>query len=109
LCVCANVFAASSSANIYEWQSQVSGPETVMSGTLYLSGNNNTTSSNELWIEAYKVVAYFPDTKLSSTEVSIGGSLNTSLSNQPNGMYYVNLDPDGIGSTGCNGSGTLHN
>ncbi len=109
ICFGSVVFAASSSTQIYTWQTSADGPEIVMSGNLAVTGSNASTSKRALWIEVYKIVTLWPDSCISSNSASIGGNTTATLNSQPNGMYYIHLDPDGSDNTGCSGSGSVSN
>lgn len=73
---------------------------------LYLSANNDSHSSNDLWVEYKEKTWYggsiqFERRMASSTGYSANQYANNSYA------YYISLNPNGPGLSGCSGIGKL--
>lgn len=78
---------------------------------LELSGTNQSTSTEDLWVEAYEQKDNAVDRRENYIFLNKGqsNSYRWLLSAVYEGKnYYLHLDPDGALHKGCNGSGTLY-
>jgi hypothetical protein len=102
-----NALAATSSASITSSETGKNGA--VISspngkGTLF--GDNDTYSTNDLWVELYASV-YGPDVRDIGYKLAPGYTANPYYTGLIQGDVYVHLDPDGPYYKGCNGVGSF--
>jgi hypothetical protein len=98
-------FASSSYTAITRSMVGADGAEYKMSGKLYMDGINESSSTNDLYVEAYRSLLG-PDPNVRSFLLKSGKAASTTFV-VPNGYYYVHLDPAGPYARGCDGYGLL--
>ncbi len=108
VCACFS-FAASSSVNIYSNES-VKYTGTIAANKVKFSGHNNSSSSRALYIKTQ--VQNEKGKWIDSDELLLQPGTNFNEINDPN--YYtvstnwrLELNPYGVATTGCTGSGTI--
>lgn len=99
-CVSLTGYAFASTGNYSEAyiaynQEGQSGTPASMNGTVTVSGQNNTGSSNDVWVELYKDVVGV-DTLVNGLKIPPSTTLKTLYTeNVATGSYYIHLDPAG--------------
>jgi hypothetical protein len=99
-----------SDASISYYDTYKDGSIYDMNGTVALSGNNSSSSTNQLWVELYKRNNPLqPDSKITSDQLAIGTSTWTRSTTVSSSKYYIHLDPDGPNYNSCIGYGKAQN
>lgn len=96
-------YGGRSYAEISRSQAAVDGGNIPAIGNVHIYGKNESYSSHGLWSELYKSVAG-PDIKKGGVFCYKNQSKSTDI-NVVDGTYYIHLDVDGPGYTGCTGYG----
>lgn len=79
-------------------------------GYVEYDARNSSKSTNSLWAICYQYNGIFPATEYTSSFMGIGKSTTTrwKLPSGTKKSFYLELDPNGAGRTGCIGSGELY-
>lgn len=104
------MIAQAATASVYIYTSDLTGKYTSSVG-LATSGRaqgwNYSDSSNDLYVILYSADPGLGWGNRGQSRVSIGGNCNFSATNDVAASWRVELNPYGIGTSGCHGKGTV--
>jgi hypothetical protein len=102
-----SAFAATSSASITSTMTGARGGDITASNLVDVSGTNNSSSTNSLYMEVYEKNGGSDDLEKSVGTPAGKSTAYSHTVGTNGGVYYFKLDPYGPYAKGCNGSGKM--